>query len=60
MPDRKIAATLAKAHLESVFTDYIVFAFNSGDEPFKLEEFGNVSSPEILAKMKELLLAKSL
>jgi len=56
---KQIAATLAKAHLESVFTDYMVFAFDRYEAPFKLEEFGNVGSVEVLKRMQELFLAKT-
>lgn len=59
MIDQKnVAISLAKAHLESVFTDYMVFAFDREEKPFKLEEFGNVGSQEVLQRMYELFLAK--
>ena len=56
--DKSVAIALSKAHIESVFTDYMVFAFDRHAAPFKLEEFGNVGSQEVLQKMYELFLAK--
>lgn len=56
--DKSVAIALAKAHIESAFTDYMVFAFDRNAAPFKLEEFGDVGSAEILMKMRELFLAK--
>lgn len=56
--NRKVAISLAKAHIESTFTDYMVFAFNREEKPFKLEEFGNVGSQEVLQRMYELFLSK--
>jgi hypothetical protein len=56
--DKSVAIALAKAHIESAFTDYMVFAFDRNAAPFQLEEFGNVGSQEVLQKMYELFLAK--
>lgn len=56
--DKSVAIALSKAHIESAFTDYMVFAFDRNAAPFKLEEFGDVGSAEILMKMRELFLAK--
>lgn len=56
---RKVAIQLAQAHLNSTFSDYVVFGFDSKEAPFNLVEIGNVSSRAVLEKMKELLLAKN-
>ncbi|MBV6514083.1 MAG: hypothetical protein FMNOHCHN_03673 [Ignavibacteriaceae bacterium] len=56
---KKIAIDLAKAHIESSFSDYMVFAFDRYEQPFHLAEFGKVESKEVLQKMYELFLAKA-
>lgn len=56
---RTTAIELAKAHIESTFTDYMVFAFSRNDSPPKLFEFGSVNSEELYQKFYELFLAKT-
>lgn len=53
------AITLAKAHLESEMTDYIIFGVDRRKEPLELIEYYNVGSEETLAKLYELFLART-
>ena len=58
MIDQKTTAIeFAKAHIESAFSDYMVFAFSREDG--QLHEFGSVPSKAVLQKMYELFLAKT-
>lgn len=51
--------TLAKAHLESEMTDYIIFGVDRNKEPLELIEYYNVGSQETLKKLYELFLART-
>ena len=55
---REIATTLAKAHLDTVMSDYVIFGFNRYQEPIDLQEEINVLTQEALAKLYELVLGK--
>lgn len=56
--NRKIAITLAKAHLDTVMSDYVIFGFNRHQEPIDLQEEINVLTKEALAKLYELVLGR--
>lgn len=55
---REIAITLAKAHLDTVMSDYVIFGFNRYQEPIDLQEEINVLTQEALAKLYELVLGR--
>lgn len=54
---RTTAIEFAKSHIESAFSDYMVFAISKNDGKFY--EFGSVASKEVLQKMYELFLVKT-
>ena len=51
--------TLARAHLETELTDYIILGFNRTHEPIVLQEFSNVGSKEALATLYEKFLERT-
>lgn len=55
---RKIAIALAKCHLDTVMSDYVIFGFNRYQEPIDLQEEINVLTPEALQKLYELILTR--
>ena len=55
---REIAIALAKAHLDTVMSDYVIFGFNRYQEPIDLQEEINVLTQEALAKLYELVLGR--
>lgn len=55
---RKIALTLAKAHLETVMSDYVIFGFNRFQEPIDLQEEIQVLTKEALEKLYELVMIR--
>jgi len=63
MPDQPekepIAATLGKAHFDTIMTDYVVLGFDRSKEPIELQEFYNVGSIEALEKIYELFLIRT-
>lgn len=62
MPDQpdkeEFSITLAKAHLDTEMTDYVILGFKRGDAPLKLKEFYNVGSIEALEKIRELFIIR--
>ncbi len=50
----KFGITLAKAHLETEMTDYVIFGFNRNAEKIELIEYYNTGSLEALAKLYDL------
>ena len=48
---RKIAIALAKCHLDTVMSDYVVFGFNRYQEPIDLQEEINVLTKEALVEL---------
>ena len=63
MPDQpekeEFAATLAKAHLDTLMSDYIIMGFKRGEDPLKLQEFYNVGCVEALEKIRDLFLIRA-
>lgn len=55
---RKIAITLAKAHLDNVMSDYVIFGFNRFQEPIDLQEEINVLTKEALFELSKLVLIR--
>ena len=48
---KKIAIALAKCHLDTVMSDYVVFGFNRYQEPIDLQEEINVLTKEALVEL---------
>ncbi len=57
--EEKFAITLAKAHLDTEMTDYVILGFNRRAEPIELIEYYNVGSEEALGKLYELFLERA-
>lgn len=54
-----VAIELAKAHLETFLTDYVVIGFNRNKEPLEVEDYFNCGSAEVLTKLFELFTSKT-
>jgi hypothetical protein len=55
---RKIAIALAKCHLDTVMSDYVIFGFDRYKDPIDLQEEINVLTVEALQKLCELTLTR--
>lgn len=55
----EFAITLAKAHLDTEMTDYVIMGFNRNEDPIKLIEYYNVGSIEALEKIYNLFLVRT-
>ena len=59
MLDKKdIAVTLAKAHLDTVMTDYLIIGFDSRKEPIVLQEYFEAISQNNLTLLYEKFLER--
>lgn len=56
MTEKDIALALAKAHLDTLLTDYIVVGINRNIEPVVVEDFFHCESKERLKQIYELFL----
>ena len=55
----EFAATFAKAHLDTLMSDYVILGFNRSAEPIELIEFYNIGNKESLAKLYDLFLVRA-
>jgi hypothetical protein len=55
---RSVAIHLAKAHLDTVMTDYVIFGFDRAKDPIYLQEEINVMTVEALGQLYELTLKR--
>lgn len=57
--DKSVALELAKAHIETILTDYVIIGFDRRKEPLVMEDYFNCGSAEVLSKLLEMFIAKT-